>query len=76
MIIKLWGLLAKKEKNDMYFAQIFEKLLKIFGIIKLDEGKDKERKKGKTYIRKTKIDEQFYWTKPIYAITYWFTLKK
>lgn len=44
----------------MYFAQIFEKLLKIFGIIKLDEGKDKERKKGKTYIRKTKIDEQFY----------------
>lgn len=28
----------------MYFAQIFEKLLKIFGIIKLDEGKDKERK--------------------------------
>lgn len=31
----------------MYFAQIFEKLLKIFGIIKLDEGKDKERKKEK-----------------------------
>lgn len=30
----------------MYFAQIFEKLLKIFGIIKLDEGKDKEKRKN------------------------------